>query len=349
MKNFKIKMLYSFLIVFAVRSAVMGQSPVTLPDDSAITALMKQLSITTLGVGVIENSQIKTTKVVGELKAGAKAPVNALFQVASLTKPIVEMTVLRLVSKKLWSLDEPLCNYWTDPDVANDPRSKQLTTRHVISHQSGFVNWRWLHPTGKLTFDFAPGTKTQYSGEGLEYLKKALEAKFKLPLAGIVKEYLLQSDGMKDTHFFWDGEFSEERYAVAHDKEGKPYAIRKNEETSAADLLMTTINDYTVFALNVLKKKQLSKHVWKDMIRLQGKDQDAKFGLGWEVYHNFSNGEYALMHSGSDPGIRTIVVLFPISKRGIVIFTNSDNGMSIIRDMISRSFDLGDELIKRVK
>ena len=325
------------------------QDKVTVPNDSVLTVLMKQHRIPALGIGAIEQGKIKETKVLGELKAGVPAPANTLFQVASLTKPIVEMTVLRLVSKQLWSLDEPLHHYWIDPDVKDDARNKLLTTRHVLSHQTGFMNWRWLHATGKLTFDFAPGTKTQYSGEGLEYLKKALEAKFKMPLADIVEKYLFLPDGMKDTHFYWDGGVDETRYAVAHNREGNEYDIRKNEEASAADLLMTTITDYSALAMNVLNKKGLSQNVWDDMIRLQGKDNQAKFGLGWEVYSDLSHGEYALIHSGSDPGVRTIAILLPISQRALIIFTNSDNGMSIIKDLIGTSLDVGGELIKRAK
>jgi CubicO group peptidase (beta-lactamase class C family) len=338
----------ALIILIAAQSATVAQS-VTLPDDSTLTAFMKRYAIPALGIGVLEHGHIKTTKVLGELKAGTPAPHNTLFQVASLTKPVVEMTVLRLVNRQLWSLDEPLCHYWTDPDVANDPRNQQLTTRHVLSHQTGFVNWRWLHPTGKLTFDFAPGTKTQYSGEGLEYLKKALEAKFREPLTAIVKKYLFDPDGMNDTHFYWDSAVSESRYGVAHNQQGKTYPIRKNEETSAADLMMTTVHDYTVFIENVLNKKQLSKKIWADMIRIQGKDEHAKFGLGWEVYTDLGNGEYALVHSGSDPGVRTIALLFPKSKRGLVIFTNSDNGMAIIKELIRYSINIGDELIKKAK
>ena len=325
------------------------QQGVNLPPDSVLTGLMQKHKVLALGIGAIENDKIKTTKVLGELKAGAPALVNTIFQVASLTKPIVEITTLRLVSQGLWSLDEPLYHYWTDPDVMNDPRSKLLTTRYVLAHQTGFVNWRWLHSTGKLTFDFEPGTKTQYSGEGLEYLKHALETKFKMPLAAIVDKYLFKPDGMNETRFFWDDSIKEERYAVAHNRDEAPYEIRKNKETSAADLLMTTIHDYTLFGTNVLKKKGLSDKVWQDMICIQGKDQDSKFGLGWEVFNDLKNGEFALVHSGSDPGVRTIIILLPESKRGLVIFTNSDSGMVLIRDIIKSSLDVGNELIEKAK
>jgi hypothetical protein len=38
------------------------------------------------------------------------------------------------------------------------------------------------------------------------------------------------------------------------------------------------------------------------------------------------NGEYAILHTGSDKGVKTLILLFPGSKQGIVLLTNSDNG-----------------------
>jgi CubicO group peptidase (beta-lactamase class C family) len=340
---------FLLLLLGPAISPAAGQSVVNLPNDTVLTALMQKYKVLALGIGIIQNDKLKNAKVFGELKSGVPAPINTIFQVASLTKPIVEMTTLRLVSKGLWLLDEPLAKYWIDPDVKNDPRNKRLTTRHVLSHQTGFVNWRWLHSTGKLAFDFEPGTKTQYSGEGLEYLKHVLEVKFKMPLAAIVDKYLFKPDDMKETHFFWDGSITEDRYAIPHNKEMEPYEIRKNKETSAADLLMTTVSDYTTFGVNVLKKKGLSDKVWQDMIHIQSKDPDAKFGLGWEVFNNLKGKEFALVHGGSDPGVRTIIILLPESKRGLVIFTNSDNGMPLIKDIIRAALDIGEELLERAK
>ncbi|MEP7373994.1 MAG: serine hydrolase domain-containing protein [Chitinophagaceae bacterium] len=330
-----------------VSSPAFSQPSITLAPDSVLKAMMLKEKIFALGIGVIENGEIKQTKVLGELKAGVPAPGNTIFQVASLTKPITEITTLRLVSKGLWNLDEPLFHYWTDPDVKADPRHKLLTTRHIITHQTGFMNWRWLHSTGKLTFDFDPGKKTQYSGEGLEYLKKSLENKFKTPFEQIVAQYLFAPDSLNDTRFTWDQTMDESRYAVAHDKDGKPYEIRKNTEASAADLLMTTVQDYAQFGVNVLKKKGLSAGVYEDMISYQAADK--KFGLGWELFKNLKNGELALIHSGSDPGVRTIIILLPKSKRGLVIFTNSDNGMNMVLAIIRQSLDIGEELIERAK
>lgn len=343
--NFKPLNLIILFQVFSIFGCAQSQD-IKLLSDSILLSWLEVYKVPAVGIGIIQNGKIKATKVLGSLTKDHPAPLNALFQVASLTKPIVEITTLILVNKNQWTLDEPLYHYWIDPDVSSDSTYKKLTTRHVLTHQSGFVNWRWLHPSGKLTFDFQPGTMTQYSGEGLEYLKRALEIKFKKPLEEIVKHNLFISYNMKDTRFFWDKDMDETRYAVPHNKEGVPYEIRKNKEASAADLLITTIADYTRFGTEVLKKKNISDAVWNDMIKIQAPEQKSRFGLGWEIFPELNNSEYALVHSGSDPGVRTIIILLPKTQRGLVIFTNGDQGMQIILKIISNSLNIGDQLIK---
>ena len=61
------------------------------------------------------------------------------------------MLTLKLIESGQWKLDEPLSKYWIDPDVINDTLHNLLTTRHVLSHQTGFVNWRINEPSKKLT------------------------------------------------------------------------------------------------------------------------------------------------------------------------------------------------------
>ena len=193
--------------------------PVNLSFEQKLPGWMKETNVPAVGVGIIENNKLKYVKVFGELrKDGTPAPPNTIFQVASLTKPVVEILTLKLVSEGKWKLDEPLAQYWVDPDVQNDPRHKKLTTRHVITHQSGFSNWRWLNESKKLEFLADPGTKVNYSGEGLEYLARALEKKFNEPLEQIAKKHLFQSYRMTETRFFWDASMDESRFAVAHNK-----------------------------------------------------------------------------------------------------------------------------------
>jgi CubicO group peptidase (beta-lactamase class C family) len=174
-------------------------------DDkaSSIEQLMKDNNIPTLGLGLIEDGKLTGINVYGTQNGKMSAAYNSLFNVASLTKPVTAMTVLRLVSLGKWNL-EPLDNYWIDPDIANDSRHKKLTTRLILSHQTGFPNWRWMNKDNKLNFEFEPGTKYQYSGEGFEYLRKAIENKFHKSLEELAKEYVFQPLGMNDTSYIWN-------------------------------------------------------------------------------------------------------------------------------------------------
>jgi CubicO group peptidase (beta-lactamase class C family) len=291
---------------------------------------LKQKNIPALGIGYIEDGKIKQVSVFGELEKGKQAPKNTVWNVASLMKPIVFMTTLKLVNNGDWSLDEPIYKYWIDPDLENDERHKTLTTRHILSHQTGFPNWRWndVKSQKKLSFQFDPGTSFQYSGEGFEYLKKALENKFKIPLKQLVDSLVFKPLKMKDTRMSWDKKMNESRFAKWHTPEGVLHETYKNTKVSAADDLLTTIEDYTKFIMHVLNGAELSKPLQKEMSKQQAIVNAYKsWGLGWWIDNNINKeGDFALVHGGDDVGVHTIIFMIPKTKQGLIIFTNSDNG-----------------------
>lgn len=102
-----------------------------LNSNNSINNYLKEYNVPAIGIGIIEDGELRSIEVYGELKKQTPAPYNTIFNVASLTKPIVTMLTLTLVSNGDWDLDESLANYWIDPDVKDDPLHKKLTTRHV--------------------------------------------------------------------------------------------------------------------------------------------------------------------------------------------------------------------------
>lgn len=295
-------------------------------NDQSIEKWLNESNVKTLGLGIIEGGKLKQIKVFGQIKNEVSAPYNTMFNVASLTKPVTAMVALRLISLGKWNLDEPIYKYWTDPDVVQDQRNKKLTTRIILSHQTGFANWRWMTKSEKLNFEFEPGTKYQYSGEGFEYLRKALENKFKKPLQQLAEELIFQPLKMKDTDYIWSKNIDESRFAIGYDINGKPYETIKNKTANAADDLHTTIEDYGNFLVNILNGGNLKESVYQEMIKRQVPTKENKFfGLGLEIY-DLGNEEYALSHGGSDFGTQCISFIFPKTKQGILIFTNSDVG-----------------------
>ncbi len=303
-------------------------------NDETIKTWLKENNIPALGLGIIDRGQLQEIRVFGEMKKETPASYNTIFNVASLTKPVTAMVALHLISSGEWELDEPLYKYWTDPDIAGDPRNQKLTTRLVLSHQTGFPNWRWMNGKTKLDFDFEPGTKYQYSGEGFEYLRKALESKFKKSLDQLARELIFQPLKMEDTRYIWSPNTDESRFATGHDENGKPYEIVKNKTANAADDLLTTIGDYGRFLVSIMQGGGLNESVYREMLKPQVQSRDNKyFGLGFEMY-DLGNGEYAYAHGGSDFGTRCIAFFLPETKQGLLIFTNSDTGVSAYEKLV---------------
>ncbi len=296
-------------------------------NDPEIEKWLKENKVPTLGIGTIKDGKLNQVKVFGSVH-------NSIFNVASLTKPVTAIVALKLANQGKFDLNEPLYKYWTDPDVAKDPRNKKLTTKLILSHQTGFKNWRWLNDDQKLHFDFEPGTGYQYSGEGYEYLRKALEAKFKKPMQQLAEELLFRSLKMNDTRYTWDKSIDISRYATNFDENGKAYETVKNVTANAADDLLTTIEDYGNFLVSIMNGNLLSEKFFNEMATPQIASEKGKhFGLGFEIY-DFGNGEYALAHGGADFGVRAIVFILPKTKQGLLIFTNSDTGGNVYETLV---------------
>ncbi len=305
---------------------------------------LSENNVPAAGIGIIEKDKIKYIKVFGELKKGVPAPDNAIFSVASITKPIVTMVTLKLVKSDQWSLDEPLDNYWIDPDITDNPFHKKLTTLIVLTHQTGFPNWR----KGKLAFEFEPGTNYQYSGEGFEYLRKAIEKKFNKSMAELADSLIFKPLKMNDSYFCWNKNIDESRFACWHDSKGNIYkpAIPKGYGVNAAASFITTVEDLCKFSIYVMNGFGLSSNIYNDMIKphVEVKEHYAR-GLGWEVISGMPGGEYALEHSGSDGGVKAIFILLPKSKRGMVILTNGDNGIFVYNNVIREFLKSGQTIL----
>lgn len=325
----------------------LSNEKVNVLSDERINALIAKYKVPAVGIGIIENGKIKQVKVYGEHQKNGPAPKNTIFNVASITKPVTAMLALKLVEMGQLDLDTPLDKHYIDPEIKDNPWYKKITPRIILSHQTGFGNWRVNHPSKKLVFEFEPGTRFGYSGEGYEYLRLAIERKTNKYYFHLLDSILYAPLGMKDTQF-WNDRTDSTRFAHWYDSRGREYNTSYKTGVSSADDLLTTVEDLCKLGVAVMNKKLIgNKQLYNDMITPHAKlGEGLGWGLGWQVISGLPSGEYALEHGGSDMGAKASVLLLPNSKRGIVILTNGDNGGSIIREVIKESFNIGKDIIE---
>ena len=298
--------------------------------DDLMPRLLADYDVRAAQVAVIENGRIRTSRAWGVDKAGNRANKDTVFRIASITKVVTTMTVMNLVEQGKWDLDQPLTKYWTDPDLADDPRRDRITTRLVLQHRTGLPNWR----DGRLKFDFDPGASNQYSGEGLEWLRRAVERATGEKFEALATRLVFEPAGMKSTTYMWPA-WVPPRYSGEFTGDTFVGYVNEPEANGAADL-MSTAEDLARFGIWVMNGGGISKELWRVIEDTSANAKDAGpndkvRGLGWCVTHDGARRDTLVIHhGGGQRGIATELFLVPGEKRGLVVLTNGSAGRPLL-------------------
>src|SRR5215213_10010662 len=171
-----------------------------------VPAIMSQAKIPGLSLALIRDGKIVFTQGFGVKNSQTKEPVDGdtIFEAASLSKPVVAYAVLKLVDAGKLDLDVPLNKYLPgNYDAGDDARINQITARNVLSHTSGFPNWRQPRNAKTLPIFFTPGERFSYSGEGFVYLSKVVEHITKMKLEDYIRRTVFEPLGMTASSFEW--------------------------------------------------------------------------------------------------------------------------------------------------
>lgn len=328
--------------------------------EENIGRLMKEARVTGLNVAIFNDSKIVYLKSFGFRDKEKNLPMDETTVVygASFTKAVFAYFVMDLVEKGLIDLDKPISEYLSKPlpeyenykDLANDERYKLLTMRHLLSHTTGFANFRRLEPDKKLKIHFMPGSRYAYSGEGINLAQLVVEEITKKPLQESMNSRIFERLGMNRTSMVWEEKF-ENKYAFGYDENEKSLGYRKRSSAQAAGTMATTLTDYAKFLETILRGRDLktkaSKELFKTNIQINSKSQfptlstettdenravGLGYALGWGILQT-PHGK-AVFKEGHDDGWGNYSILFPDKKIGILLMSNSSNGEGIYKELL---------------
>lgn len=276
-------------------------------------------------------------------KTREKVDSRTVFKAASLSKPVFSYVVLKLVDEDIINLDQPLSELHA-PLIPDDHTSRQITARHVLSHMTGLPNWR--REEFPLRTYFTPGNRFSYSGEAYVYLQAVIEGILGEDLNTVAKRYVFDPLSMPDSSFTWRESY-EENHAVSAHEAGELRAKFKPSNANAAYSLHTTASDFARFMIEVLggsglkpatALEWLRPHVFVPRERFEALelrtpdiDRDVAWGLGWGT--EITSGNF--FHWGSNPGAQSYAIGSTATGSATVMFTNSDNGLSIVSKVVS--------------
>jgi len=316
-----------------------------------IPTLMQQADIPGLSIALIEPHHTTWLHNFGTVDPSTNAPVtdHTRFSAASLSKPVFAYAVLKLVDQGKLDLDTPLTHYWPADapypvEPAKDSQLSQITARIVLSHRTGFPNWR---PDGKpLQIFFTPGSRFSYSGEGYVYLQRTVERIAGKPLNQIMQQLVFTPLGMNDSTYI---SVPGPNITLGYSPALKPRGPIRSEDGNAASSLLTTAHDYALFLEAILDKRGLKPATFRQMETPQiavdpacsncanrpaptTLSKEIFWGLGWGIEQT-PTAKY-LWHWGDNPSFKAFVSIDLDHHRAVVVFTNSQNGLSIAPTLI---------------
>jgi len=347
------------------------------PKDTAVVAdgwndliadLEKQLpallamatTVPAVSMALVTDAMLRWRGAFGVKDFVSKAPIDpgTVFEAGSVSKTVFAYEILKLCERGVMNLDTPLTKYTPDRFLKGDSRLDLITARHVLSHTSGFQNWRGEKEP--LAIQFTPGERWSYSGEGYSYLQSVMthltghvDASSCKTLADGFTACATDFDRNMKTNLFVpfgmtsSGYRYQEGMARPHTDKGDMIADRKATAIEAARYgsageLHTTPTDYARFLIELLDPKpsdeyRLTAASLDEMVRPQAKITDSlSWGLGWAIEHTKSGGEL-ISHSGDNPGFKAMTAASREKKTAFIIMTNGDRGFDDIIIPIMKS------------
>jgi hypothetical protein len=306
--------------------------------DHFIETYMKYYSIPGVSLALVKDGKLVYHKTYGVRNAvtGEKVEDNTLFEAASITKPVFAFAVERLAERGVINLDKPLYEYLPYKDIEYDERYKLITARHVLTHRTGFPNWRWMNESGKLDLKFTPGTSYGYSGEGFEYLKMVVEKITGKPVEQVLKEEVIEPVGLYHT-FFSKNDSLQRMVANGHfDK--RPSKAELPDKPGMAYSMHTEAAIFTRFMLYLLEQKGLSAAMYDTILSKHSEypfEEKPKIptymGMSLEIRETPFGKSFG--HGGNNGDFKCKFEVYKDLKMGYAIFTNSNTSDQLLNNL----------------
>lgn len=302
--------------------------------DEKLKVLATKHHVCGVAIAVIKNRNLDTMDYASGCQPTLDLNSDSIFQAASLSKPVFAYAVLKLVAQGKLELDAPIVKYLpqgyrhqfnplkTEPsDMVTDPRILAVTARMVLNHTSGLPNW----VSGPLTFNSDPGTKWSYSGEGYVLLQRAVEAVSGEPLDRFMASQVFEPLAMENSSFVRN-ERTAQKLLPGTKAHGVPRTKMDFENPISAFTLTTTASDYGKFLAAVLNDDYALGQITASPATVDPK-LGVSWGLGWGLER--TQNDLYIWHWGNNPGYRAFVIASVKTGDGVVILTNSDNGLEL--------------------
>ncbi len=221
-----------------------------------VPALMQEHRVPGVSIAIIQDRRVHWARGFGVSDARGQQLVtpDTVFEACSMSKPIMALSALQLIQQKRLDLDIPLTQYLGREYLRDQPAQDLITARMALTHRTGLPNWRVGYDEigGPLPILFPPGSEHTYSGEGILFLQRAMEAISGMPLDLHAQRELFAPLGLTHTSWVWTPGI-EQDLASGHRDDGSFKDRTRYRKANGAYSLYTTPTEYARLMLTLMR------------------------------------------------------------------------------------------------
>ena len=228
------------LLFAAFSAATLTAAPVLPGIGAAMQEMVDRREIAGAVTMVVTADRVLHREATGraDLATGKPMPADALFWIASMTKPVTGAAILILQDEGKLSVGDPVAKYIPEFAALKAPsgRPANLTITQILSHTSGLGEAAgpaaleartladlvplWL--AARMQFD--PGAQWRYCQSGINLAGRIVEIVSGKPFDVFVRERIFEPLSMKDATFYPD-EAQRARIATAYTRKKETGAL----------------------------------------------------------------------------------------------------------------------------
>lgn len=314
---------------------------------AVIERLVKEGDLPGVAVAVAKDGKILWQEAFGwaNREQQVRATPATAFSLASISKPMTATGLMRLVEQKKVDLDRPVNDYLgrgklTAPGGGD---ASGATVRRVLAHSAGLpLHHQFFYaglPYSEPPVDDTiarygvlvnpPGSVYLYSNLGYGILDQIIERVSGRKYADFMRDEVFAPLGMRQSSVHIAGRKPQE-IAERYDAAGKPIPYYDFDHDGGS-AVYASAHDLVKFGMFHLGSKLAEqKAVIGDETRAlmttvqTPPSATSRYGLGWFIAEE--DGIRRIWHTGSMPGVTTILNLYPDANVVTVLLLNTSNG-----------------------
>jgi CubicO group peptidase (beta-lactamase class C family) len=314
-------------------------SALELKVDSLVQRYLDSAKIAGVAIAVMKDNQPLLLNSYGyaDLAFDTKMPVNATFEIGSVTKQFTGAAIMQLVEQGKLSLDDDMTKY-----VAFDTKGRKVTVRQLLSHTSGIKGYTELQVFGKLamekhkrdtllrvvekeSFDFEPGEALIYNNTGFFILGLIIEKVTGQSYEEYVTKNLFEKAGMSNSYYASERTIMKNK-AHGYEMGEKGLVIASYLDHTwpyAAGSLGSSVEDLVKWNDALHNGKILSEVGYREFITPVTLNDGTVTQYAKGITVTESHGRTMLEHGGGIFGYLSENMYYPQDKLSIVVLVNT--------------------------